>query len=173
MKKFTKSTNGVAAVEFALLVPFLFVLIFGIIEFGAVMYNQSVITNASREGARYAATYYTNPANGEAERPTCSDIKEYVGDYVHARLLNFTDAGSFGTSNVKCPYESGKPYKDTEQDNGEDVGYVYKIGIEYEYDYLVLGGLIKLISGGSLSSSLTLTAETVMRDENQLDENQT
>ena len=47
-----KSENGASAVEFALVMPLLFVLIFGIIEFGIFLYDKAVITNASREGAR-------------------------------------------------------------------------------------------------------------------------
>lgn len=38
--------------EFALVLPVLLLILFGIIEFGLVMFDQAVITNASREGAR-------------------------------------------------------------------------------------------------------------------------
>jgi Flp pilus assembly protein TadG len=48
-----KREEGAAAIEFALLLPLLMLILFGIIEFGLVLYNQEVITNASREGARY------------------------------------------------------------------------------------------------------------------------
>ena len=44
-------------VEFALVAPLLFVLLFGIIESCLILYDQAFITNASREGARYAAMY--------------------------------------------------------------------------------------------------------------------
>lgn len=44
--------RGAAAVEFALLLPVLLTLLFGIIEFGMIMYGREVVTNASREGAR-------------------------------------------------------------------------------------------------------------------------
>ena len=50
MKNLVNSTRGAAAVEFGLLAPLLFVILFGIIEFGAVLYNKAVITNVSREG---------------------------------------------------------------------------------------------------------------------------
>ena len=46
------SDRGVAAVEFALILPLLLALTFGLIEFGLFMYNQQVLTNAAREGAR-------------------------------------------------------------------------------------------------------------------------
>lgn len=42
-------------VEFALIVPILLLLVFGIIEFGIVYNTKIAITNAAREGARKAA----------------------------------------------------------------------------------------------------------------------
>ena len=44
--------KGAAAVEVAIVLSLLITLIFGIIEFGLVMFNRQVITNAAREGAR-------------------------------------------------------------------------------------------------------------------------
>jgi Flp pilus assembly protein TadG len=46
--------GGVAAVEFALVAPLLFLLVFGMIEFGRMIMVQQIITNGSREGARLA-----------------------------------------------------------------------------------------------------------------------
>ena len=50
-----KNESGSAAVEFALVLPLLLLVLFGTIEFGILMYDQSVITNAAREGARWGA----------------------------------------------------------------------------------------------------------------------
>jgi len=55
-KKFL-SEQGSAIVEFALILPILLLILFGIINFGILMYNQAVITNAAREGARWAAIH--------------------------------------------------------------------------------------------------------------------
>ncbi|MDY0166200.1 MAG: pilus assembly protein [Thermoguttaceae bacterium] len=49
-----KNRRGAAAVEFAIVAPLFFLLIFGIIEFGRMIMVQQIITNASREGARVA-----------------------------------------------------------------------------------------------------------------------
>ena len=46
--------RGAAVVEFAAVAPVLFVLVFGMIEFGRMVMVQQVITNAAREGARMA-----------------------------------------------------------------------------------------------------------------------
>jgi Flp pilus assembly protein TadG len=47
--------RGAAAVEFALLLPLLLLLIFGIIDFGRALNAQITLTQAAREGARLEA----------------------------------------------------------------------------------------------------------------------
>jgi Flp pilus assembly protein TadG len=44
--------RGAALVELAVVLPFLLLILVGIIEFGLLFYNQQVLTNSSREGAR-------------------------------------------------------------------------------------------------------------------------
>lgn len=44
--------RGVAAVEFALVFSFLFLLLYGIATFGAALYTQQVVTRAAEDGAR-------------------------------------------------------------------------------------------------------------------------
>lgn len=165
-----KSEKGASAVEFAIIAPLLFVLLFGIIEFGAVLYNQAVITNASREAARYAATFYTNPANATSTRPTCDEVKNYVASYVNAHMINFTNSTPFGPENVECPNQDEKPYfYDDSSVEGIWAGFVDTIRVEYPYGFLVLGNLIGLLTPGEGQtwSTITLRAQTSMRDENQ------
>ena len=50
-----KSERGAAAVEFALVLPVLILLLFGIIEFGAAYNAQILVTNAAREATRTMA----------------------------------------------------------------------------------------------------------------------
>jgi Flp pilus assembly protein TadG len=47
-----RSERGAAAVEFALVMPLLLLLVFGIIEFGLVFNRYISMTHASREGVR-------------------------------------------------------------------------------------------------------------------------
>jgi Flp pilus assembly protein TadG len=47
--------RGATAVEFALLLPVLFLLLFGVIDFGRALNAQITLTQAAREGARLAA----------------------------------------------------------------------------------------------------------------------
>jgi len=56
-----KSEKGASAVEFALILPILIILVFGIFEFGIAFNNYITITHAAREGARIAAVDLNNP----------------------------------------------------------------------------------------------------------------
>ena len=50
-----RSERGAAAVEFALVLPILVLLVFGIVEFSRAYNAQITLTSASREGARVMA----------------------------------------------------------------------------------------------------------------------
>src|SRR5258707_9130468 len=52
--KALRRRSGTAAVEFAVILPFIMVLFLGIIEFGRVLMVQQILTNAAREGCRNA-----------------------------------------------------------------------------------------------------------------------
>lgn len=53
----TKDHRGAAAVEFAIVLPVLLVLLLGIIDFGYAFYVQGALSNAAREGARDMAIH--------------------------------------------------------------------------------------------------------------------
>ncbi len=57
-----RASIGQSAVEFALVAPLLFLLLFGIVDFGRAMFYQNEVTNAAREGARIAILA-SNPCN--------------------------------------------------------------------------------------------------------------
>ena len=63
---------GVAVVEFAVIAPLFFVLVFGIIEFGRLLMVQQILTNASREGVRRAVV----------EGATVAEVNTLVSDYL-------------------------------------------------------------------------------------------
>ncbi|MDP9223556.1 MAG: pilus assembly protein [Actinomycetota bacterium] len=74
-----RSERGAAAVEFALVMPILFLLVFGIIEFGFIFNKMLSVTHSAREGVRtYALTGSPTPAQSFAQAasglnpaPTC------------------------------------------------------------------------------------------------------
>ncbi len=55
MKRFPHSVSGQSAVEFALVLPLLILMVVTIVEFGRLWMTVNVMTSAAREGARVAA----------------------------------------------------------------------------------------------------------------------
>jgi len=73
-----------ALVEFALVAPLCFLLIFAVIDFGRYVYYVQILNNAAREGARYAIVHGSNSLNPTG--PTSSDpsgnaVKSVVRSY--------------------------------------------------------------------------------------------
>jgi Flp pilus assembly protein TadG len=62
--------RGAAAVEFALLLPMLLLIVFGLIDFGRALNAQITLTQAAREGARLAALGQSNVATGTQSAAT-------------------------------------------------------------------------------------------------------
>jgi hypothetical protein len=73
-------------VEFALVAPMFFLLIFAIIEFGRYVYYAQVLNNAAREGARYAIVHGSNSFCPSGPMPggatSCDPTGQYVKDAV-------------------------------------------------------------------------------------------
>ncbi|BCW59687.1 MULTISPECIES: TadE family protein [Micrococcaceae] len=61
MKSETRE-RGAAAVEMAIVLPLLLLILLGIMEFGRAYNVQVSLTQAAREGARYAAVHYDEGA---------------------------------------------------------------------------------------------------------------
>ena len=60
MKNSSRNQRGQDLIEFAIILPVLAILVFGIIDLGRAAYYFSALQNAAREGARYAIV---NPDN--------------------------------------------------------------------------------------------------------------
>ena len=61
-RRWPRDDRGAVAVEFALVLPVLIVLVFGVVDFGRVFFAQISVTQAAREGSRLAALANTmNP----------------------------------------------------------------------------------------------------------------
>ena len=172
MQNKNNGEKGLSLVEFAIILPLFFVLLFGIIEFGVLMYDKAILTNASREGAR-AGVLMVNPENwGGYNHPDEDHIKQVVLDYAKNYLVSFKpDESTFNTTNVNIfwldktfnSWDTGwesyqKDYKDTIS------GDKLVVEVEYEFKFLTFSKLITLLDG-SFKDGIPLNAKTTMRLE--------
>lgn len=137
-----RRSKGVAAVEFALVVPFLLVVMFGIVDFGFMLYDKAVLTNAAREGARAGIVLRT-------PRLTAEQIRDISLTYCQARMVRLSGSDEC-RANVNAPAEP----KSLEDE--------LRVTVEYNYD----GPIVSLIGliGGSLHLG-TMRSSAVMRYE--------
>jgi Flp pilus assembly protein TadG len=135
----SKNQSGAAALEFAIVLPLLLLLLFGTIELSICLYDKAMITNASREGARAGIVYsYPNPISN-------AEITNVVNNYCATHLISFLP-GTTPTTVIARTIEA--------------YGDAIRVRVTYVYNFLVLPNFMGGLVGGS-----TLTAETVMRME--------
>ncbi len=147
-----KPERGAVIVEFALVLPLLLLLLFGIIEFGLLFYNKQVLTNASREGAR-AGIARVDVTSIDVDNPkiavllTESNIDDVVEQYCEKRLITF---GAVPVVNTTVEGLGGGPQEEL------------KVTANYGYDFLIPGLL-------GFGTDIQLSAETVMLMERELE----
>ena len=135
--------RGAVVVEFAIILPVLVLLVFGIIEFSIVLYDKALITNASREGAR-AGIIITGSVNPVPPEKIIEEVNKYLRDKNdNLRLITF--ATNHPLPDIDAPLP---------------IGGQRTVTVRYTYTPLVLPKFITNLGG-----VINLTAETVMRME--------
>jgi Flp pilus assembly protein TadG len=103
------SRRGVAAMEMAVALPLVAILIFGIWDVGRMVEVQQLVCNAARDGARLAAVgSMLDSTTGAVKNIHASDVQKAVVSYLNQNGINtagisvqFTDLSSPG---VTDPY---------------------------------------------------------------------
>jgi Flp pilus assembly protein TadG len=152
--------RGAQAVEFALVLPFFLVLLMLTIDFGFLMLNKAVITNASREAARAGSLL-----SATAWSP--SDVAAVACNYVKSALISTSQ----GSRTVSCS-GTADPVIVVSNLNGNlspQMGDPIRVQVTYAYQGLLnsLWGSSQGQTPGSqtLESVWTLTATSTMRHE--------
>ena len=138
-KMIIKTENGATVVEFAIVLPLLILLIFGIIEIGLLLYTKQVMTNAVREGVRAGVVVRT-------PRLTDAQIEAVIDSYADNYLI------TFGSENFPSPVISPDGPR-----SGDLYGTDLSVEITYDYDFLVLSNIGL--------GPITLKAESIMKME--------
>lgn len=134
-------SDGIAAVEFALVLPMLLLVVFGAIEFGIAFYDKAVITNASREAARAGVMLQATPMTSTA-------IQKVAQDICTSSLVTFG-------SSAPCTFPvaiAGTPCTAT--------GTLLTVAVSYTFTGFLLGPLLSPLTG-----PVTISGATTMRCE--------
>lgn len=93
MKK-NQRASGQSLIEFALVIPLILLIVVVFIDLGRIVYFHSALSNAVREGARYAiANQFTSSAQRDL------NIRQKVINYATALPLNLNDISVYCEQN--------------------------------------------------------------------------
>lgn len=137
--------RGATAVELAIVLPVLYMMMFGIIEFGLFLYDKQVMTNAVREGARTGIVMRAAPRDMAAEK---SLIIDAVKNYSEKYLITF---GAEKNPAIDTPV-----YENNEIRFGNEL----KVRATFDYTFLVLPNFVT-----SLAGAIRIESVSVMRME--------
>jgi Flp pilus assembly protein TadG len=102
-----RQRRGASAVEFALVAPLFFMLVFGCIEFGRALMVQQILTNASRVGARQAITLNANESDVISTATNYATSTSVAGVSVAVTpSLSAALAGDMVSVTVSVPFSS-------------------------------------------------------------------
>lgn len=144
-----RNEKGAAVVEFAVVLPLLLMIVFGIIEFGLLIYNKAMITNASREAARAGIVYSTDPSTGVLNRLDEPGLEAIVNNYCQNYLITFSSTPQPVATDANPPNPETLPS-----------GQLLTVTVTYHYDYLLMPAFLSDLVGG-----IDLVANTTMRAE--------
>ena len=132
-----KERRGSEIVEFALVLPVLLFVVFGIVDFGLAIFNKAIVTNAAREAARAGIVFAPT-------RPDETAIAQVARDYCLQNMV------TFGDENTPAVTVNGE---------GGSSGSELEVIVTYRYGWLVMPGFLPL------GTDIEIRARSVMRME--------
>lgn len=123
--------DGASAVEMALVLPVLILLVFGIIAFGIVFAQSLALSNAAREGARSAVV----------EQRTCGEILSTVQAAANSISMSGDDVAVTVTRDGGSECPSGTTYTSAQASNipcdGSDAGDEITVTADFESSLII------------------------------------
>ncbi len=148
MRDKLRAQRGVAAIEFAVVLPILLLIIAGIIEFSLIFFDKAMITNASRVGARIGIRSTDDPWS-----VTRTKILDAVDKYLRdqrssgpVKSLFLRNLGNPGYT----PITEMSPDPPT---GSYSPGGTFTVTVKYDYTFLIFS---------FTNQTITLAGETTM-----------
>lgn len=104
MNRRLEGEKGAVALEFALLLPILMVILVGIVEFSLVFTAQTTLTNAAREGARSMALFNDPAAARKAVKDSAFNLSPALTDAQITVSPTACTVGTRGTTTIRYQY---------------------------------------------------------------------
>ena len=124
--------SGQSVNEFALILPFAFLLLMGFFDLGRTVYYYSSLTNAVREGTRYAIVH-RDEIEFAYDNPTNNSLQDKVLEY------------AIGLTEIADPLTKDDIFIDVEKAGK----YFSTVSIEVSYPYKPITPLVTQLFGSS------------------------
>lgn len=136
MRARRRSSRGAAAVEFALVMPLLLMIVMGILDFGWMIMKANLVNNAARDAVRVASL-----------SGTYSEINTTLTAELNAAGIAPADV----TKVITCTNTSGTSCDGTQSsyDTNATSGSTVLITITYTHEWLTPIGALCTLAGGS------------------------
>jgi len=151
--------RGASLVEFALVAPLLFLLLFGVIEFARLGHGFTTVWTAAREGARHATTVGDTDGINGPNYLDCDSIVDAALDKVVGMTLGTSDvhvtySDLTGTPVADCDPDATLPYPAPRGSADIDNGFTITVEVAGTFDAIVPVTSI-FLDGIDLTSSQT------------------
>jgi Flp pilus assembly protein TadG len=165
LRRFRRNHRGSAAVEFALVAPIFFGLLFAIIELSLVFYAGQILETATQDSARVIMTGQAQMASftqAQFKNLVCSKIVTMF-DCVNGVSIDVQSYTAFGSVNIADPIDAGRNFVAPNNYQPGGPGDIVVVRIFYQWPLLVtgLGFNVANLSG----SKRLLTATAAFQNE--------
>jgi Flp pilus assembly protein TadG len=165
LRRFRRNRGGSAAVEFALVAPMFFALLFAIIETALMFFASQVLETVTQDSARQIMTGQAqNASMTQAQFKTlvCSKVVALF-DCVNGISIDVQSYPQFGSVNVANPIDASKNFTNPSNFNPGIAGDIVVVRVFYQWPILVtrFGYDISNLSG----SKRLLTATAAFQNE--------
>jgi Flp pilus assembly protein TadG len=149
-RRFGRSRKGSTAVEFALVAPVFFGLLFAILETGIIFFADQYLETLTQDGARMILTGQAQNGNytqAQFQTYICSQVAALFNcNNIYVNVQSFT---SFQTLSASCPISNGT-FVNSMQYNPGGPGSVVIVQLFYQWPQIVtgLGYNITNLNGG-------------------------
>jgi Flp pilus assembly protein TadG len=160
LRRFRRNHRGSAAVEFALVAPIFFGLLFAIIELAMVFFASQVLETATQDSAREIMTGQAQTANftqAQFKNLVCSKLV-VMFDCVNGVSIDVQSYSAFGSVNIADPIDASRNFVPPNNYLPGGPGDIVVVRLFYQWPLFVTGFGFNIANLSGSKRLLTATA---------------
>jgi Flp pilus assembly protein TadG len=159
LRRFRRHRRGSAAVEFALVAPVFFALLFAIVEVALMFFASQVLETVTQASARYILT-----GQAQSSAMTQGQFKSYVCSQIPALFtcgnlkVDVESYSSFGSISISDPFDGSGNFTGPTNYCPGNAGDIVLVRLSYQWPLLVTGLGFNMSNPGTTKRWLSATA---------------